>query len=133
MGYLPQRSSPSGAAWERTLYNTLPKVVLITHRPREEKTVLESWVVDSRGGDLLSLPLVTSLHFSEDIRFPIHHFLLFPSYRSLSPPPTLSCLFLSLSILLSVLFTFSFSLPHCAALFSFFSISVISPSLPPEL
>lgn len=77
-----------------------------------------------------AIPLVTSLHFSENVRFPIHHFLLFPFYRSVSPPSTLSCLFLSLSILLSVLFAISFSLPHCVALFLLYFCN-FSLSLPP--
>lgn len=106
------------------------------NRPREENDDGELGGGLARGGDLPSHPSSPSLHFSENLKFSNLHFLLFPFYHSLSLslsfPPYLICLFLSLSILLSVLFSFSLSSPLYVALFSFFSISVISVSFPPS-
>lgn len=118
---------------KKTFCNILPRTVLTTPRLRGERMVVESGVVGSqRWWSAQPSPLVTSLHFSENVRFSVLYFLLIflSLYFSLfSTVPRLSVL--SLSILLSVLLFFLFSSLCYCVLFLLY-ISVSSHSFPPS-
>lgn len=63
---------------KKTFCNILPRAVLPTARLRGERAVVESGVVGSqRWWSAQPSPLVTSLHFSENVRFSVLSFLLF--------------------------------------------------------
>lgn len=132
MGYLPQSILPSRAVWKRILGTPYPgQCSRLTGQGK--KTMMESWAVGQPEVVCQAVPCRLSTFFRE-FKFLYPAFSSFPflSTLSLLLPPYLICLFLSLSILLSVLFFFSFSSPLCVALFSLFSVSVISISFPPS-
>lgn len=115
-----------------TVYSALPRTVLTTPRAKRGKQWWRvGWWASQRWWSAKS-SLITFATFFREFKVLYPPFPSFPFLSlSLSFPPYLLCLFLFLSILLSVLFSFSFS-SLCVVLFSFFSISVISVSFPPS-
>ena len=107
---------------KKTFCNILPRTVLTTPRLRGERKVVESGVVGSqRWWSAQPSTLVTSLHFSENVRFSVLCFLLIflSLYFSFSLPYLVCLFFLCPSFFL---FSFSFSFLLCVTVFSFYCV-----------